>query len=264
MKISKRHLLAFGVVVYFIALAATFPADRAYGWLKPALGAKVPVQLYGLKGTLWSGTANQARIYDRSFTDLNWRLHPLSLFLGKLEVALDAPFSGGRVDGVLSRPLAGQGIAVETPHVDLPLASLMEANHFPFPLSGRLTGDLTRIDVTEAGDVQVGTGDFLIRNLTVEQPSKVPLGGFKIRIEHDAKGALVVKATDTGGALKLNATMTLPSKDRYVLNGELSARDNSNAVLMQALRMLGAPDRTGTFRIQRQGSIKQDLAMFGL
>jgi len=263
MSFSKWHIAAFGILVYLAALIMTFPADRAYGWLKPALGSKLPVQLFVVNGTIWSGTAGQARVRGQVVHDLQWRLHPLALFLGRLDVALDAPYSGGRVAGTLSRPLAGQGLSIDTPHVDLPLASLLNANRFPIPLTGRLTGDLTRIDIAENGDFKLGTGELLIHDLTVEQPSQLPLGSIKIRIEHDPKDALVVKATDTGGPLKLNATVTLPKKDRYLLVAELKARDRQNAVLMQSLRMLGAPDRTGTFRIQRQGSISQDLALFG-
>lgn len=264
MKISKKHLLAFGIGVYLVALIATFPADRAYGWFRPAAGSNLPVRLYGIDGTLWAGTASQAEAYGRTVKGLSWRLHPLALLLGRLEVALNVPYAGGRIDGVLRRPLTGQDVSILDPHVDLPLAPLMAANRFPIPLSGHLTGDLTRINISETGNVEIDTGDLLIRDLTVEGTGKVPLGGFKVRIDHDAKGALIIKATDTGGALKLNATITLPTKDRYALTAELGARDTGNAVLMQSLRMLGAPDRTGTFRIQRQGSIKQDLALFGL
>ncbi|MBI1195623.1 MAG: hypothetical protein GC138_07245, partial [Gammaproteobacteria bacterium] len=151
MKISKRHLLIFGIAVYLVALIATFPADRAYGWLRPALETNLPVRLYGVDGTLWSGKASQATAYGRTVNGMTWRLHPLALFLGRLDVALAAPYAGGRIDGVLRRPLTGQGVSFEEPHVDLPLASLTAASSFPVSLSGHLTGDLSRIDVSETG-----------------------------------------------------------------------------------------------------------------
>ena len=264
MKPSKRHLLAFGLATYLATLIMTFPADRAYGWLRPALGTNVPVRLYGVNGTIWSGTANQAQVYGRAVTDLHWGLHPLALFLGRLDVALNAPLSGGHVSGTLSRPWTGKGLSIDTPHIDLPLASLLDAKRFPVPVKGRLTGELTRIDIADNGDFKVDTGDLLIRDLAIEQPSLLPLGGFKVRIEHDAKRALVVKVRDTGGPLTLNATITLPNKDRYTLVAELSAKDKGNAMLRQTLGLIGAPDQAGKYRLQRQGSIKQDLALFRL
>jgi len=264
MSASKWHFWVFGILAYAIALIATFPADRAYGWLIPLLDPKTPVQLFGVNGTVWSGGSDRAHIYDQDINGLRWRVKPLPLILGRLEVDLNAPFSGGTVAGTLSRAMTGQGLSIESPHIDLPLATLLDAKHSPIPITGRLTGDLTRIDIAENGGFEVDTGDLLIDSLTVALPTPLLLGGFKVRIEHDAKGALVVKATDTGGPLELNATITLPNADRYVLIAELGSRDKRNAVLMQSLRMLGAPDRTGTVRIQRQGSIKQDLALFGL
>ncbi len=263
MRAHKWHFLVFGILIYVVALVVTFPANRAYGWIRPTLGSNIPVQLYGVNGTVWSGTASQAQLFDYAVNDLHWRLHPLALLLGSLEVALDAPLSGGRATGTLIRPLTGQGLSIETPHIDLPLATLLDANRFPTPIAGRLTGDLTRVDITDSGEFQVDTGDLLIRDLTVQALGQLALGEFKVRIEHDTKGALLIKTTDTGGPLKLNATVTFANNDRYMLIAELSARNNRDAVLMQTLRMLGAPDRTGTYRIQRQGSIKQDLALLG-
>ena len=85
--------LLLGCGVYLLTLVATFPAAFAYRIAGPRLTRAVPLQLYGISGSIWSGRIGTVAYGANALGSLSWHLKPLPLLLGHLALSyeLDAP-----------------------------------------------------------------------------------------------------------------------------------------------------------------------------
>jgi general secretion pathway protein N len=88
--ITRKALVSIGLVTFVSAFVVMFPARVAYDWFAPST-----VQVSGLEGSIWSGSAAEASVAGLYLRDLAWRLRPLRLFTGKLAASIEAsPASG--------------------------------------------------------------------------------------------------------------------------------------------------------------------------
>ena len=74
-----KRLVILGVVVFVAVLLVTFPARVAYNWFAPA-----ELQLAGITGSIWNGSAAEAKAGGAYIRNITWQFSPASLFTGKL------------------------------------------------------------------------------------------------------------------------------------------------------------------------------------
>jgi Type II secretion system (T2SS), protein N len=105
LKVTAITLLVLGVLL--LAIGATFPAHVAWDYARPELEKRgTRVELNGIEGTVWRGSAKQAVVNGVSLGKLQWTLSAAAL-LGAPTVNLKLNDPGLDVDAVLIKNSAG-------------------------------------------------------------------------------------------------------------------------------------------------------------
>ena len=102
MKHPSRALLGAGLLSFFVFLLVSFPARVAYRWFAP-----VNVQISGLEGSVWNGTAREMSAYGIYLLSPGWRMKPHYVVLGKLAYAMEGSAGPGFINTDIAVSLGG-------------------------------------------------------------------------------------------------------------------------------------------------------------
>ncbi len=259
-------LLAFGLLVYLVALVLSFPAERAYSHWRASENAPNNIALSGISGSVWSGKAAMAMIHDQSLENIEWSLRPWSLLFGQVGLSwrFQLPLSPGNEKkgqsgygrGSMALGLDGS-VAFSTLEARLParmIARVAKADAL------RPTGSvsLNLHDVLWDGqNLRSAEGRIVWNGAGISLLKPILLGDQAMTLETDAnvvKGVL----SDSGGPLSLDGLLTLSPEGQYVFSGSLAARNAPD--LERTLRSLGRPGADGRITLKREGN----LASLGL
>lgn len=232
----KRLVLALlALLVFSGAVLAFLPASLALRLLP----ADSPLQLHGVRGSIWSGSVAQVRVQDRLLGGLAWQVLPLGLLRGGLEadVQLVGEVSArGRVERRWS------SLHVRDAEAELPAAWIEPVLASP---ALRPQGEL-RLRIHEAelrgGQLQSLRGELLWQNAAVSGAVVAALGDLQMDFASDATGRIQGHTRDLGGPLQLDGGFHV-ERDTYRAELRLVARD---ARIEPALRWLGQPQDDGS------------------
>lgn len=236
-----------GAVAYLVFLGVTFPAQ----YLADHLAKKLPaLQLLGVSGSLFSGTATEVRYQGTSFGAVDWRfdwLAPFSLTLGyRVHVYAEDRDLLGRVDFGFNRielkSLEGR-IPVSAFDTLLPLP--------PDSLAGALSPHLQELTL-KAGHLTSAQGELDLDEATLKWPTAATLGSFRMLLTPAADG-IQAQVSDVASPFKLNAAVSLTHGGAYHLSGTLAARDPGDAATRNLLAGLGRPDSAGQYPFDFKG-----------
>jgi hypothetical protein len=74
-----KRLIILGLAIFFAVLLTTFPARVAYNWFAPA-----DLQLAGIAGSVWNGSAAEAKAGGAYVRNVTWKFSPASLLSGRI------------------------------------------------------------------------------------------------------------------------------------------------------------------------------------
>jgi len=123
--VGRKSLPLVGLLTFVAAFVALFPARVAYNWFAPPA-----VQLSGLEGSIWSGSAAEMSAAGLYLRDLKWRLRPLRLLTGKLAASVEASPSSGFVQADIAVGPGGS-IALSDVNGSLPLSDFASLARMP-------------------------------------------------------------------------------------------------------------------------------------
>ena len=200
MKMALRYSL-FGLLIYVIALLILFPADRAYTWLQQRYS--LPVQLYQLSGSVWSGHVGMARVAGVDIKDIEWQFHIMALLTGRMELGLGLGQEG--VEAPLAMSVGASSDGSLNVHNDDELLSVRDLerlfNPQPFGLTGSINVDLGKIHFKGPRPVQI-SGEILWRDAGLDDILTSSVGDLLMTIE-TRNDVVEVTIKDQGGALGL-------------------------------------------------------------
>ena len=195
--------IGLGLLSYLIFLVVFLPA----GWL--AWGAarlsQGTVYIGTPQGTVWSGRGDlqiHGALGSQSLGNLQWRVNPLGLVLGRLQVRLRGLGSG---DGEAELQVARRYMQVESLRVTLPvqIAGLVYAPAGFFAPTGQLQLDVPQLEVNASG--LHGNATVLWRGAGGRFTGDTSLGDY--RIELDGRGETAgIKLSTVTGRLELTGT----------------------------------------------------------
>ena len=125
MTITRKALVSIGLVTFVSAFVVMFPARVAYDWFAPST-----VQVSGLEGSIWSGSAAEASFAGLYLRDLAWRLRPLRLFTGKLAASIEASPASGFLEADVALGFGGV-VTLKDVNGSLPLSSFAAMARMP-------------------------------------------------------------------------------------------------------------------------------------
>lgn len=247
MTVNPKTLVAAGLLTFVVAFVGLFPARVAYNWFAPPT-----VQLSGLEGTIWSGSAAEMSAGGLYLRDLQWRLKPLRLFTGKLAAQVAASPSSGFLEADVAAGLGG-AIALSNVNASLPLrdfASLVRMAG----LSGNASLQFEELRIRDGMPV-AARGTLAVADLVAPMVDPSPIGSYRAEFFTDDNNAVVASIEDVSGMFDLAASLTLSADRNYQLIGKVAATDSTSQKLRQQLRFLGSPNERGQHDIRLEGQL---------
>jgi general secretion pathway protein N len=244
--ISRKTLLFAGLLTFVVGFVAVFPARVAYHWFAPPA-----VQLSGLQGSIWSGSAAEASAAGLYLRDLRWRLRPLRLFTGKLAATLEASPSSGFLEADVAAGLGGI-ISLSNVNGSLPLSDFASVARVP-GLAGNASVQFEELRIRDGLPV-AATGTLAVANLVAPMVDPGSIGGYRAEFFTD-DNAVIASVEDVNGAFDLAGSLTISADRNYQFLGKVAATDSTSEKLRGQLRFLGTPNERGQHDIRLEGQL---------
>ena len=236
-----------GAAAYLVFLGAGLPAQ----YLADRLERNIPaLQLSGVSGGLFSGSAATVRYAGTSLGGVDWQfdwLAPFSLSFG-YRVHLHAKDRDlrGRADFGFGR------ITIKDLEGRIPVSAF--ASWSPLPpdsLEGSLSPHLKQLTL-KSGRLTSAEGELDLDDAILKWPSTATLGSFRMLLTPAADG-IQAQISDLASPFKLNAALSLTPHGAYHLSGTLAAHDPDDSATRNLLAGLGRPDSTGQYPFDFKG-----------
>lgn len=246
MTVSPKTLVAVGLLTFAAAFVALFPARVAYNWFAPPV-----VQLGGLQGSIWSGSATEASAAGLYLRDVAWRLQPLRLLTGKLGASIEASPSSGFVEADIAVGFGGD-ITLTNVNGSLPLGDFATIARMP-GLSGDASVQFAKLRVRDGLPV-VAEGTLAVADLVAPMVDQSSIGGYRAEFFTN-ENAVVASIEDVNGVFDLAASLTVSADRTYQLIGKVAATPTTSEKLKGQLRFLGSPNDRGQHDIRLEGQL---------
>lgn len=239
-----------GVAAYVFFLLITAPAAKLLPLLQPRLEG---IQLAGLDGSLWSGSAALVSAPPLQLQDLQWRFRPLALLLGRAEVALQASWQAQPAAAVAGKPLFGDPYLADVSAVIPAPEVLRLAGVRQVTADGNLALELERVQWRADAAVPAVTGVASWSPARVGAPVEVVLGSARLDTVAEqgvSRGSL--KAS--GGSLLVDAQVELKPDGVYRLDAQIQQNGDVADAVTQFLSTF-AEYNNGSYRLEWSDSL---------
>lgn len=248
---SRRRLLALGLLVFLVMLVWRAPAATVYGWVAPAQAA---VTISGLSGTVAAGKAQALSVRNQTVLHgVEWRLKPLWLLLGRPAVGIRSG-EGLLIDGeVQLRPLGD--VVFSDFRLNGPLKPLLAVAGQAFlPVDAQLGANIAQLRLDD-GFPRSASGSLNVQGLAWKLgPEPVLLGDYEAQAV-DENGNIVVSIRSLAGALDVSGGAHLNGDRSWDLHLQLRAKAGAPPAIVNLLPSLGQPDTQGFYHLRRQGTL---------
>jgi len=250
MKPIIRYSL-FTFIAYLVFLLATIPASQTYALAKARIN--LPVSLYQVSGTLWSGQAKSIQINDLQIETVSWSIHPLQLLLGRIEATLSTDNTQMAGEVTLGTTLLGNHY-LQSNNFSLPVSTVQnQLPKTPVALAGELQIHRLEARINEQG-IQSIESELQWRKAAIGSNSDITIGDFALNLttEDDIITGIM---KDNGGPIQASGKLTLKRDGHYDIEMKLMVRDKTRNDLQVALRSLGRADASGQTIIRYKGAL---------
>ena len=215
MTTNPKRLVLIGVATFVVAVFVVLPARVAYHWFVPPT-----IQLAGIDGSIWSGSAREVTASGIYLRDVEWRVRPLSLFTGRLGMSVSANPASGFLETDLALTFGGDVILSDL-RASVPLQMFAQLLNMP-GLSGEASVELASLRVDDGLPVEAD-GTLTVARLTAPLVDPGPLGAYRLEF-----------------------------MDNEFL-GLVAANEQTSEKLRGQLRFLGSPNDRGQHEIRLEG-----------
>jgi general secretion pathway protein N len=246
--VKRGAFIAAGVAAFVVCLVAMVPAQQLAGRLPAA------VELGGVDGTIWSGTARSLAVDGNALGGLQWSCRPWRLLVLEWSCAVTLRPQGGEVAGDLSGDF-GQQIVGEDIRGRLPI-SAFEGIATPRGWTGDLELAVTEIRL-DGSRPTAASGTLLLHALRAPGAGGQALGDFELVVGEGTVGSdsLNGRLRDLGGPLHVRGSIELDPNGRYLLTGDAAPGPGAGPAIFDALSFLGPPDRQGRRPFTIEGTL---------
>lgn len=241
-----KRLIILGVAVFLAVLVVTFPARVAYNWFAPA-----ELRLSGITGSVWSGSAAEAKAGGAYIRNITWQFSPASLFTGKLGFKTTSRPASGRMQVVVALS-AGGNVTLSDLRGNLPLDLLHPALQ-QAGIRGDLSLDFDTVvlsnGVPVAADGIVTLSDFFVPDLSASQ-----LGDYRAEFQTNDEN-VVGSVEDVSGVLDVAGKINLRRNRSYSFVGLVAPTPMTPPSVVNQLRYLGSPNERGQHEFRFEGQL---------
>ncbi len=258
----KKGLMValLGAAAFVVFLAITAPASL----LASAIQRATPVQLQGVSGSLWHGTAQQITAPELQLGPLNWRLHGWRLLLGEVRLSLEIPPDAPHVSG---KAQVAASILQKLSLSDVDLSADAEwvftQATLPLAAGGRFhlrieSAELRRAELPRM-QAQV---DWEQARIVYPQPHD--LGAYRMTMHHHPQTNpeyLLGELKDINSPFKIDGSIKIQRNGDYQFNAVLSTTPDAPEIFKNTLPFVGVPGPDGSVPVERTGNIFRDYEL---
>ena len=241
---SKRGLVTTGVLTLVLGVIIMFPARVAIEWFVPA---EIPVS--GIKGSVWSGSANEAAINGVYLQGIHWSLNALRLFTGELSYSVEATPVSGFFESDISIGFTG-ALNLSNLSAAFPLEQFASASGLR-GLQGKASLSFERVEIVD-GLAIAADGTAQVSDLLVPIISRDYLGSYKAEFFTQNNG-IAASVEDTDGVLGLAGSLQVRADRSYEFIGQVVAKPDTPENLRQQLRFLPPANDRGQQEVRLEG-----------
>jgi hypothetical protein len=244
-------MLALGLGMYVLFAIATLPASLL---TEPLAGRGV--NMLGVQGTVWNGSAQAVQVANFSLGAVSWNVRLLKLFMAQAgaDVVITRP-DGSINCGVFFELASGQ-INLNELKASLPINALP-----PSITQGGWKGTL-QVNFNELviDNGWPASAEGSLQALNLVGPTNKPsnFGSFKVSFPagRPVADALAGDIVSIEGPLRVKATLQLKAATRsYLISGTIGTEANTPADITRTLQYLGAPDTEGNRPFSLEGTL---------
>ncbi|MGF1700997.1 type II secretion system protein N [Photobacterium makurazakiensis] len=238
-------------------LVASLVAHIPASWLWQQAPKVQGLDVSGVSGTPWQGTASQVRWQGMNLGRLQWDMRVFSLLTGK--VKLDVRFGQGSEMNLAGRGMVGYGSSgpvAENLLVSLPARQVM--NYVPMTVPVAITGNLEltlRNYQFAAPYCSELDGALAWTSGEVSSPLGAINPGPVIADLSCEQGSLVAQLEQASADVSSEWTATLSQGNAYALTGWFKPGAEFPPQLAAQLKWLGNPDPKGQYKINNSGRL---------
>jgi general secretion pathway protein N len=225
-------LVCLALLAFAVMLVIKLPASWVVARLPPT------IQCAPVSGTLWNGSCGSVVANGMPVGRLNWKLHPLRLFSGKLAAHVDLQRADAFVRGDVESSFDQSEVTLRDVDAALPIDPSI-ARQFPPNLRGKGTAKLQMLQM-EKGIITAVRGRVEGRDLV----QQYPLGSFAVTFPGN-EGEPVGQIESLGGPMDVEGTLRLTREPGFAVEGTVASGADIHPELARQLEYLGSPDERG-------------------
>lgn len=248
---KKWHWILLAVITYLLFLIAYTPASLVSELINKQTNKQVT--LYGVSGTLFSGSAQQVSTQGLHVNNLHWELSPLSLLMLNAELDVkggnirskDDIYLKGKLTASLLSP---EKFSLQNASVFVPTKTLLSQIKLPVfvTASGRFRVDVNELEFNQGCQELQGKGNWLEAAVNVNK-KEIDFGTFEAALSCDTPAFTVQILPDN--RLSLNAKLSIALNGKYEVSGEYAVDNSLPNEIKEAARFFGKPQGNGRYTI---------------
>ena len=243
--------LIITTICYLFFLFWNLPAERVLSVMtSKGLVPDFIVLTSSPEGSWNSGRSTGINVAGFKISELNWKLRPAALLLGRLQFDMDCNMPGGKSSWTLQ--LSRSTLAIKRLRVELSAAILGQT--MPgFELSGSLRSEDVSFKL-QNGLIASAAGRASWNEAGINSPYNMAIGGLVLELTTGETG-INLKINDAGGPLQASIIGLLGPNGEYSFDGTISARQGSPPDLATFLQLFGRPGSDGMILIALKGRL---------
>ncbi len=245
----RAAVIVAGCASFFVSLVVMTPASIVTHFGKQMMDG---VQLYKPQGSIWSGQAGSLSVQGIVFHNVVWKLAPLPILAGELDLAFSArdelhPLKGNIVAGFDGDIRANNIKGI------LPANMISHIKAISFiGLEGRLNINLKELRIDEQG-LKAATGEILLSNGRLTLPLQGNLGNIKLTLSNQGNN-IIIRINDLHAPIGIDGTLKLQPNHHFNFNARFTPTPSSDAILLSLIKNAARQQPDGRLQIQYNGS----------
>jgi len=209
------------------------------------------LKVNGVNGTVWKGSASEISSNEIYLRQTKWKIVPSELLKGNLTFDVSTyPYNGQLKFNLildLMNNLSATDIKGNFPNDILEIIA-------PFlGVSSEINMNIKSLSLNNK-DINQLEGQILLNNLVMKGISNRVLGSYKIDL-FERNGEIYGSIDDISGEVDIVATMSLTLSGKYIIDGAVSAKQNTSNQVRTILSFLGAENENGQRSFRFEGEI---------
>ena len=245
LRIQKKQLL-ISLFILFLMLILQFPASTAINSIN-----NNNLKVNGVNGTVWKGSASEISSNQIYLRQTRWKIVPSELLKGNLTFDVSTyPFNGQLKFNLIldsMNNLRATDIKGNFPNDIFEII-------VPFlGISTEIVMNIKSLSLNNK-DINQLEGQILLNNLVMKGISNRILGSYKINL-FERNGEIYGSIDEISGEVDIAATISLTLSGKYIIDGTVSAKQNTSNQVRTILSFLGTENENGQRSFRFEGEI---------